>query len=65
MLRTRSDIERRSTAFFPILSDLTFEINVVVFFWGGAGGGGAGVNFPFNNSVILLTYFLQKPGDSR
>ena len=29
--RTRGHIEKRSTAFFPILSDLTSEINM---FWG-------------------------------
>ena len=31
ILRTRSDTEKRSTAFFPISSDLTSEINK---FWG-------------------------------
>ena len=28
ILRTRNDIEKRSTAVFPILSDLTSEINI-------------------------------------
>ena len=43
ILRTRGDAEKRSTAFFLILSDLTSENDM--FFW---------VNFPFKSTVMEM-----------